>query len=164
MAGHLGCVPVALESAVFNRQIDYMILTILLWIDRCPASADRLLHTSSSMRAMTTELWGRCVNSKRSGKRTASIPQGIQTVLSLPMTGPIGFTDPSPGSMTPVTPAPAGLSTRRAFQTARTVKHPSEGPTWLDQSKLTFCNSHRSPPASQDVNTPLRRAMVVSSV
>jgi hypothetical protein len=59
LAGHLGCVPVALESSVFNRQIDYMILTILLWIDRCPASADRLLHTSSSMRAMTTELWGR---------------------------------------------------------------------------------------------------------
>ena len=27
---------------MFNRQIDYMILTILLWMDRCPASADRL--------------------------------------------------------------------------------------------------------------------------
>ena len=29
---------------VFNRQIDYMILTILLWMDECPASAARLLH------------------------------------------------------------------------------------------------------------------------
>ena len=29
---------------VFNRQIDYMILTILLWMDRCPASAERLLR------------------------------------------------------------------------------------------------------------------------
>ena len=30
--------------SLFNRQIDYMILTILLWMDRCPASADRLLR------------------------------------------------------------------------------------------------------------------------
>ena len=29
---------------LFNRQIDYMILTILLWMDRCPASADGLLR------------------------------------------------------------------------------------------------------------------------
>ena len=29
---------------MFNRQIDYMILTILLWMDGCPASAVRLLR------------------------------------------------------------------------------------------------------------------------
>ena len=34
--------------------------------------------------------------------------------------------------MTPVTRIPAGLRYGRAFPTARTVKHPSEGPTWLN--------------------------------
>ena len=44
------------RPSVFNRQIDYMILTILLWMNGCPASAARLLRIQ---RAMTTELWGR---------------------------------------------------------------------------------------------------------
>ena len=42
----------------------------------------------------------------------------ILTVLSLPLTLPNCLTDPSPGSMTP-------LSTRRDIHTARTVKHPA---------------------------------------
>ena len=41
---------------MFNRQIDYMILTILLWMDGCPASAARLLriiiHACHDIRVM----------------------------------------------------------------------------------------------------------------
>jgi hypothetical protein len=45
------------RSGMFNRQIDYMILTILLWMDGCPASAARLriiVHACHDNR-----VWGR---------------------------------------------------------------------------------------------------------
>ena len=55
--------------------------------------------------------------------------------------------------MTPVARMPAGLRYGRAFQTARTVKHPSEGPTWLNLVN----DLHTT------IQLPLRRAKMCAS-
>ncbi len=51
--GHFRHLP---AHPVFNRHIDYIDLTILLWMDGCPASADRLLriivHACHNIRVM----------------------------------------------------------------------------------------------------------------
>ena len=69
--------------------------------------------------------WTMMRSSRAADAGHPSISNGIATALSLSSTLPFGLTDLSPGSMTPVTPVPAGLSImiKQAFHTACTVKH-----------------------------------------
>ncbi len=55
------------------------------------------------------------------------------------------------------------LSKWLAFQTARTIKHPSEGPTWLNLVNDSYGTILLPPPASQDVSIPLWRAEMMMS-